>query len=325
MPPEWLAILAMTLHHGMVERLTPGQFRAGTTENVVTFSFDDAHLLDPRHHDAGAVWVTPNAQPGMRLPLFIYLHGLNRDRILRRWLHGSHWDMRTIVGPMVTQGLIGPMAVAVPATTGDSAQSSATIYPRFDVAAFVEAADRALAPHGFHIDRERVIFSSHSASGCALHNGLFAAVGSPAVQTVLDIDCCMNASFARVLALAPPHQRVIVAYQSFMWNNGRSYGSFAQTFLRLSQESGDPMNRALEHYEMAGVDVHNDIVPLVLRRWLPELVPPVMFSGPSPSPRPADPVEDPRDIAPGVDPDRVADETPSRASTPAGTSETGSR
>lgn len=270
--PSWLLALLLGLHASSARAAAPRHYPAFDTTDVTTFAFDDARLLDPRHRNAGAVWVTPNAQPGMRLPLYIYLHGLNRMRILRRWMHGSHWDMRTIVGPMVTDGLVGPMAVAVPATTGDSAQQERTIYPGFDVAAFVEAADQALAPQGFRVDRGRVIFSAHSASGCALRNGLFAAVGSPAVQTILDIDCCMDGTFARVLATAPPSQRVIVVYQDWMWR--RRYHDFADVFLRFSARSPNPDGRVLEHWRMQGVDAHNDIVPIALRRWLPELVPP---------------------------------------------------
>lgn len=269
--PTWILTLLLGLQNSAAQRVAPRSYPAFDTTDVVPFPFDDARLLDPRHRNAGGVWVTPNAQPGSALPLFIYLHGLNRARIPRRWLHGSHWDLRTIVGPMVADGLLAPMAVAVPTTTGDSAQHERTIYPTFDVAAFVAAADQALAPQGFHIDRSRVIFSSHSASGCAMNNGLFAGVGSPAVQTVLDIDCCMSAPFARVLANAPPWQRVIVVYQDWMWPRG--YGEFQRTFLTLSARSANPDYRVLEHWQMRGIDVHNDIVPIALRRWLPELVP----------------------------------------------------
>ena len=271
--PDWSwAVLALALQSEAVTRATPAQYPAFTTEGVTPFPFDDAHLLDPRHRHAGGVWVSANAQPGMQLPLYIYLHGLNRDRIPRRWLHGSHWDMRTIVNEMTRRGVLGPIAVAVPSTTGDSAQHADTIYPRFDVAAFVDAADRALGPQGFRIDRARVIFSAHSASGCAFRNGLFAAVGSPAVQTILDLDCCMAAPFAQALSAAPPSQRVVAVYQDHMWN-ARDYRGFNSTFLRLAARSVDPSQRVLEHYRMEGIDVHNDIVPVALRRWLPTLVP----------------------------------------------------
>lgn len=268
-------VLALLMDAGVRESAAPRHYPHFDMTGVVTFPFDDVHLLDRAHHDAGAVWVTPNARPGARLPLYIYLHGLNRDRVLHRWMHGSHWDMRTIVGPMTMEGIVGPMAVVVVATTGDSAQAAATIYPRMNVPALVDSADRALGPSGFHIDRSRVTFSSHSASGCEMGNGLYAAVGSPAVQTVFDIDCCMDARFGRALATAPPWQRVIAVYQDYMWRNGRSFESFTSTFTRLSSLSANPMNRVLEHYTMAGIDVHNDIVPVTLRRWLPALVPPV--------------------------------------------------
>ncbi len=282
----WLVILAWTLHAVAVNAAAPRHYPAFDTTGVYTFPFDDAHLLSPHQHDAGAVWVTPNARPGDALPLYIYLHGLNRGRILRRWLHGSHWDLRTIVGPLAMHGRVGPMAVAVPATTGDGALAASTIYARFDPAAFVEATAGALAAHGYRLDRDRVIFSAHSASGCAPGNGLYAAVGSPAVQTVLDIDCCMDPRFARTLATAPGSQRVIVVYQDFMWNIGRNYPGFTDTFLRLSALSPTPMHRVLERYRMQGIDVHNDIVPLALRRWLPELVPPPRSTTVIPAPEP---------------------------------------
>ena len=61
---------------------------------MYTFPFDDAHLLARRHHNAGAVWVTPNARPGDHLPLFIYLHGLSRrpdpPAVAAQVLHWDH-------------------------------------------------------------------------------------------------------------------------------------------------------------------------------------------------------------------------------------------
>jgi hypothetical protein len=248
---------------------------------VITFPFDDARLLSPEHRDAGGVWVSPNARPGDRLPLFIYLHGLNRAGILRRWLHTSHWDLRAIVGPLAASGRVGPMAVAVPATTGAGATDPRTIYRGFDPGAFVEAADAALAARGFRVDRSRVILSAHSASGCVRGNGLFQGVGDAAVQTLLDIDCCMDESSARALGAAPPGQRVIVAYQDAMWNDGRHYDSFRRVFRRFAAAVSEPSQRVIERYVMRGVDAHNDMVPVVLRRWLPRLVPPRALARPT--------------------------------------------
>ena len=87
------------------------------------------------------------------------------------------------------------MAVAVPATTGESSLAAATIYPRFDVAAFIDAADRTLAAHGYHVDsRPRDLQRALCAAGCAVgQQALRGRGGSPAVQTILlDIDCCMD-------------------------------------------------------------------------------------------------------------------------------------
>jgi hypothetical protein len=256
------------------DQAAPRAFPAGDTTGVYTYAFQDRRNLRPGQRHAGGVWVTPTARPGEPLPLFVYLHGLNRDRILRRWLHGSHWDLRTIVGPMALQGRIGPLSVAVLAATGDDAQEARTIYRNLDVGAFIEATDQALRARGYLLDRGRVVFSAHSASGCARGNGLLAAVGSPAVQTILDLDCCMDGTVARWLSDAPPSQRVIVVYQDYMWRNNRSFRGFRGVFLGNAALSLRPMNRVLEHYRMAGIDVHNDIVPVALWRWLPELVPP---------------------------------------------------
>lgn len=270
---SWTLVAALVTRTAVARAAVPRRYPTGSTTDVVTFPFDDAHLLARGHHNAGAAWVTPNTPRGASVPLLIYLHGLNRDRILRRWMHGSAWDMRTIVGPMVMDGLVGPMAVAVPATTGDSAQSDGTIYPRFDVAAFVDATDRALSTQGYHVDRAHVIFIAHSASGCAMRNGLFAGVGSPAVETIFDLDCCMTANFASVLANAPANQRVIMAYQDYMW--ARDYNGFLHTFRRITAQRGLPADmRVIDYYDLKGEDVHNGIVPIALRKWMPILVPP---------------------------------------------------
>jgi hypothetical protein len=89
----------------------------------------------------------------------------------------------------------------------------------------------------------------------------------------LNIDGCMSSRFAQLLAGAPPWQRVIVIYQDWMWR--RDYSGFLATWNRLApQFSHMPEARSLEYYRMRGSDVHNQIVPIALRRWLPRLVPP---------------------------------------------------
>lgn len=257
----------------LARELAPRSYPHFDMTDVVTFEFDDRRLLHSRHRHAGAAWVTPTARPGQPLPLLIYLHGLNRHRIHHRWMHGSVWDMRTIVGPLAIEGTIGPMAVAVPSTTSDDAFSDRTIYRTFDVAGFVDATARALEAQGFVIDRTRVIFTAHSASSCAERNGLFAGMGVRAAPIILNIDGCMNSRFAQVLAGAPAWQRVIVLYQDWMWR--RDYAGFLAMWNRIvPQFSSTPDARALEYYRMRGIDVHNQIVPIALRRWLPRLVPP---------------------------------------------------
>ncbi len=268
----WALVLAMMMRQAATRNAVPPRYPHFDTTSVVTFPFHDSELLQRHQHDAGSAWVTPTARVGDSLPLFIYLHGLNRFRHHRRWMHGSQYDMRTIVGPLALDGRIGPMIVAVPQTTGDSALRDSTIYANFDVAGFVDAIDRAVRARGVRVDRSRVIYSAHSASGCALGNGLFSGIGSSAVQTVLDIDCCMNADFGRVLASAPANQRVIVVYQDAMWE--RDYAEFTESFRRSSAASTDPSMRVLERIEAHGADAHNDMVALTLRRWLPMLVPP---------------------------------------------------
>jgi hypothetical protein len=255
----------------LAQHLAPTHFPHFDMTDVVTFAFDDRRLLHPSQSHAGAVWVTPTAQPGEPLPLFIYMHGLNRQRIQHRWLHGSVWDMRTIVGPLAMAGLIGPMAVVVPSTTSDDAFSSLTIYRTLDVAALVEAAAQALAPQGFVIDRERVIFTAHSASSCANHNGLFAGIGDHAAPIILNIDGCMNQEFGNLLGDAPDWQQVIVLYQDYMWR--RDYSGFLATWNRAVARHPNAV-RTIEYYRMVGNDVHNQIVPIALRKWLPRLVPP---------------------------------------------------
>ncbi|MDP3274701.1 MAG: hypothetical protein Q8Q09_05855 [Deltaproteobacteria bacterium] len=280
MPTDLFTLLLFT-SLGLQRQIAPLTYPHFDMTDVVTFEFDDARLLTRRQRRAGAAWVTPTALPGQPLPLLIYLHGLNRDHIHHRWLHGSVWDMRTIVGPPAARGEIGPMAVAVPSTTGDDAQSSLTIYRTFDVAGFVEATAHALESQGMVIDRNRVIFVAHSASSCAERNGLFAGVGNRAVSTILNIDGCMNGRFGVLLGGAPAWQQVIVLYQDWMW--ARDYEGFVRMYTRHGQASGAaPSHRVLQRYEMRGIDVHNGIVPVAMREWLPRLVPPIVTAETSP-------------------------------------------
>lgn len=277
------AVLLLLVRAQIAQMLAPTHFPHFDMTDVVTFPFDDRRLLAPRHHNAGAIWVTPTAVPGEPLPLFIYMHGLNRMRIHHRWLHGSVWDMRTIVGPLAMSGAIGPMAVAVPSTTSDDAFSSLTIYRTLDVAGFVEAAAQAIGAQGFVIDRNRVIYTAHSASSCAPHNGLFSGIGVRAAPIIFNIDGCMNQEFGNLLGDAPDWQQVIVLYQDYMWR--RDYSGFLHTWNRSIARHPNSV-RMIEYYRMVGNDVHNEIVPISLRKWLPKLVPPTYEGAPPAEPLP---------------------------------------
>ncbi len=283
----WAIVLALLLRHSAARAAAPLAYPLFTTHNVLTFPFDDARLLARGHREAGAAWVTPNARPGADLPLFVYLHGLNRDHRHRRWMHGAPLDLRAMVGPLAMDGLTGPMIIAVPNTTGADAQADRTIYWRFDVAAFVDAVDRVVAARGVRVDRARVTLSAHSASSCAERNGFFAGLASPAVHTLFDIDGCMTRRFGGMLGGAPARQRVVVVYQTHMWP--RDYHGFVREFREraaaVTPPPDEPHHRVLERVEITGIDAHNQLVEGTLRRWLPRLIPPAAApEAPAPAP-----------------------------------------
>jgi hypothetical protein len=217
------------------------------------------------------------ANPKKPLPILVFLHGTNADKIKYRWMGGGQeGDLRRIAAELMEAGQIPPMLVAAPSTILPAATAIArTSWPAFDLDTFLDitaAKLRGIAT----IDRNQVIVAGHSGGGCNREGGLVTAVrGSTPVHAALVIDSCMDLDVATPLAHTRPTTHVIVSFQLMSWTR-RPIADFKRAFQRAVERApaAPGVLRTLEQLHPTEPMPHDAIVPLVLRRWLPSLLSP---------------------------------------------------
>jgi len=229
----------------------------GTT----TFPYRQKTLLYSRDPAGGLVHVTTGAAHGEKLPVVVFLHGMNRDGIVHPWFGPPQGDLRSIVEPLVRAGSVAPFILAAPTHTRH-ATGAASMWPDFDLSDFLEATDAALAGTA-HVDRSRVVVVGHSGAGCNAAGGFLGeGVLRARPLAVVAIDTCVNERVApRLAALAE------IANVRFFWHRSwrRPVDDLASACSTCAiEEVVDLPPRAIPHVAM---------VPAVLRRVLPELLP----------------------------------------------------
>lgn len=274
------------------------------------YAYDGRDVGPPARAWLGRAFVHARAaaDPKKPLPLLVFLHGLNTDRIKYRWMGGGNeGDVRRIVAELIESGAVPPLLVAAPSTiVPEAAFNAVTSWPGFDLDHFVERTAEAL--HGIAtIDRDRVIVAGHSGAGCNATGGIATAARAKHVRAVLAIDTCMLPAVAVPLARAHPTTDVIVSWQRMTWAK-RPIADFQKRF--ASERAAAPPAtalRVLEELRPKEPMPHDAMVPLVLRTWLPKLLAPAApppAPSPSPPPASASPSPPPVGTAPGPAPAR---------------------
>jgi hypothetical protein len=208
------------------------------------------------------------------LPLVVFLHGLNKQRIEHRWMGGgTEGDVRAIVGEMVDDGRLPPLIVAGPSSVVRSQVSRGASWRRFDLDNFLDRTIHRLDGLA-KIDETRIIVAGHSGAGCSQRGGLATADRSERrLLAIMAIDTCMAAAFAKSLATeTDPRTHLVVAYQTAAWK--RPFEEFVRLFERENDEheAKPGILRVLDHQEPEEAP-HDATVALTFDRWLPRLLP----------------------------------------------------
>jgi len=249
----------------------------GTT---IDYAWDGKDIGHPERAWLGRSFVHKKAAGDAQkpLPLVVFIHGLNTERIKYRWMGGGNeGDVRRIVSGLMEDGKIPPVLLAAPGSiVAESVTNAVTSWPAFDLDAFVAKTQAALAGTAT-IDTNRIIVAAHSGGGCNARGGIASAVGGKTktpVFAALAIDTCMLPDLAPALAADRSKMHVIVSWQTLSWGK-RPFQDFRAAFERVVQaRPAEPgFLRELEHVRPREPMPHDAMVGLTLGRWLPVLLP----------------------------------------------------
>lgn len=241
------------------------------------FDYDGADVGRPERAWQGRVFVHRLAAAAQGpLPILVFLHGTNADKIKYRWMGGGQeGDLRRIVSEMIEAGQVPPMLVAGPSSINPWTMVNAmTSWPAFDTDTFLDKAAARLAGVAT-IDRSRVVVAGHSGGGCNIKGGLASATRAKTpVLGALSIDTCMGTDLAKVLAHAGT-THVVVSWQTMSWDS-RPFTDFRTVFLRELKKTPPPAGALRElAYEAPTIPMaHDAMVPVTLKKWLPRMLPP---------------------------------------------------
>jgi hypothetical protein len=217
----------------------------------------------------GRAWLHPRAlaAQGRSLPLVVFLHGLNKEHVRYRNIGGGGgFDIRALVGDLVDRAEIEPVVVAAPTTTV-ACESPRSMWPGFDLGAFLSRASEALGPRAV-VDPSRVVLVGHSGAGCNTAGGMLSALrGAAHPRAVLAIDTCMDVVDAPLFALAPAQADVVIAWQPLGWE--RPAADFERAFAQASAQRASSGLRRVERMTVRGWNPHVAIVKDALAAWLP--------------------------------------------------------
>lgn len=227
---------------------------------TVTFPYQQRRLLYSRDGHGGLAYVTSGAPRGARLPVVVFLHGMNADEQVHPWFGPPYGDLRLVVDPLVAAGRVAPFVLAAPTHTR-FATGATVMWPRFDLADFLDATEASLGGVA-HVDRTRVVLVGHSGAGCNPEGGILGeGIWGARPMAVLAVDTCIGPRVGAELAALSERSSLRLFWQS-SWP--RPVADLAETC---------PLCRVEEITDLPGVP-HVAILPESLRRVLPELLPP---------------------------------------------------
>jgi hypothetical protein len=227
---------------------------------TVTFKYEQRRFLYSRNGPGGLAYVPRGAPADEPLPIVVFLHGMNPEGIVHMWFGPPYGDLRPVVDDLVASGRAAPFVLAAPTHTR-FATGAAVMWHDLDLADFVDATERALGGAA-HVDRERVVVVGHSGGGCNPTGGIFAEPRrGRAPLEVLAVDTCIDDKTIPAFAELSRRTRVRVYWQR-TWT--RPVGELERACAACK----------VEEIADLGPAGHVRILPEVLRRALPEILPP---------------------------------------------------
>lgn len=243
----------------------------------IEFSFHDETLLLSGQTQSSKLWRSEGLNyDGSAVPLIIFMHGIIQDLKKYHWLNEDvsllGYDARNFVSDVVNSHQVAPLVIAVPSQTADSGNPEG-LFLKFDFDAFVEAVEHQLLPYQ-RVDRTHIIIVGHSAGACYQEDSAFASLQAKTFHpyALLAIEGCMSEASAEYLAKTLYAQHVIVSYVPEAWLD-RPLQEFRSIWYKTLETHWPLGTRALERYGNSGVNAHLEIVEVVMRRWLPLLLP----------------------------------------------------
>jgi hypothetical protein len=149
-------------------------------------------------------------------------------------------------------------------------------WPSFDLDLFLDRTEERLGTAAV-IDRGRVLVAAHSGAGCNIHGGLNTALHAKTTPVLagFSIDTCMLLDLAKDLAHLRPTTHVVVSWQSISWPE-REFGAFKTVFQREVKKAppAPGVLRELDYEQPNVPGVHDAMVGITLRKYLPRLLGP---------------------------------------------------
>jgi hypothetical protein len=246
------------------------------------YDYDGKADGHPERRWLGRVFVHRRAaaMQGQALPLLVFLHGLNGEQIKYRWMGGgAEGDLRRIVSEMIEANLIPPILVAAPSSTDPNTMINAgSTWPGFDLDNFLDRTIERLGAAAT-IDRGRVMVAAHSGGACNNRGGLASAMRSKSTPILagFSIDTCMLLDLAAELSHARPTTHVVVSWQSISWPE-REFVGFSNFFRREVKKSppAPGVLRELDYEQPNVPGVHDAMVGITLRKYLPRILGPAV-------------------------------------------------
>lgn len=243
---------------------------AASAREEITFAYGAPRYVPPAlGPTAGLVVVPPAVGAGATVPLVVFLHGLNQDGPLHKWLgaRGTQ-DIGVVLESLQAEGKTAPFVVAAPSQTRDAARPWG-MWQGFDLEDFVQKAEAALGSRA-RVDRSKIIVLAHSGGGCNVHgSALLAASSRRTPYAVVLADTCFDRGVAETLLLAAPSTRILSYFQTQSWE--RDFGPFRAAFF-ANRESG-PRDRRFVEVPLRGAGAHDRIFRVAVERAFPELLP----------------------------------------------------
>jgi hypothetical protein len=219
------------------------------------------------------------ALAGQALPVLVFIHGNNAEKIKFRWMGGGQeGDVRRIISEMIEAGQVPPMLVAAPSSIDPNTMgAAAATWPAFDLDLFLDRTIERLGGAA-NVDRGRVLVAAHSGGGCNMRGGLASAMrakGTP-ILAGLAIDTCLFFDLAKDLAHASPSTHVVVSYQTISWPEREFVGftNFFKKEVKKAPPAQPGVLREVFYQEQVVAGIHDAMVPITLRKYLPQILGP---------------------------------------------------